>query len=131
MKATGIRIVLIVLAHAFIICAGDSDASSRSEKKSKGVTTFVSAKWEATPLVLELAEYMSGESADLFWSYFDGIISLKSSLSGLGKQTFNSYSVNESGSCPQVTTTEEAIRPVTVLSIGMALQQVFYETTPK
>lgn len=99
MKATGIRIVLIVLAHAFIICAGDSDASSRSEKKSKGVTTFVSAKWEATPLVLELAEYMSGESADLFWSYFDGIISLKSSLSALGKQTFNSYSVNEPGSC--------------------------------
>ncbi|CAH2229909.1 jg24519 [Pararge aegeria aegeria] len=83
MKTTGLRIFIIVLAHTFIICAGDSDTAKRNEKKSKGVTTFVSAKWEATPLVLELAEYMSAESSDLFWSYFDGITSLKFSLSDL------------------------------------------------
>ncbi|XP_052737381.1 UDP-glucose:glycoprotein glucosyltransferase [Bicyclus anynana] len=83
MNTAGLRIFLFVIAHMFIICAGDNDASTRNEKKSKGVTTFVSAKWEATPLVLELAEYMSAESSDLFWSFFDGIISLKTSLSDL------------------------------------------------
>ncbi|XP_034841093.1 UDP-glucose:glycoprotein glucosyltransferase [Maniola hyperantus] len=83
MKTTGIRIFLIVLAHTFVNCAGDSEASTRNERKSKGVTTFVSAKWEATPIVLELAEYMSAESSDLFWSFFDGITTLKSSLSDL------------------------------------------------
>lgn len=57
----------------------------REEKKSKSVTTILSAKWEATPIVMELAEYLSGESPDLFWSFIEGINSLKVSLEDLGK----------------------------------------------
>ncbi|XP_045503578.1 UDP-glucose:glycoprotein glucosyltransferase [Colias croceus] len=79
MKTTGCIIFIItLLAHVFNGIANPE--KQREEKKSKGVTTFVSAKWEATPIVLELAEYLSGESVDLFWSYVDGINSLKSSL---------------------------------------------------
>ncbi|XP_045529662.1 UDP-glucose:glycoprotein glucosyltransferase [Pieris brassicae] len=83
MKAVGFSALLfLILTHAFDSIASSSD-TKREEKKSKGVTTFVSAKWEATPIVLELAEYLSGESGDIFWSFVDGINSLKSSLSSL------------------------------------------------
>lgn len=83
MKATGFRISLVILAYVLVSFVSSEDAVKREEKKSKSVTTFVSAKWEATPLVLELAEYLAGESADLFWSFVDGINSLKSSLCSL------------------------------------------------
>ncbi|XP_026484912.2 UDP-glucose:glycoprotein glucosyltransferase [Vanessa tameamea] len=83
MKATGGIVFLIILAHVLFTFATNSDSLKREERKSKGVTTFVSAKWEVTPIVLELAEYLSGESTDLFWSYFDGINSLKTNLNTL------------------------------------------------
>ncbi|CAH2099777.1 unnamed protein product [Euphydryas editha] len=83
MKVTGGRVFLIILAHVLFTCAAETDSLKREEKKSKGVTTFVSAKWEVTPIVLELAEYLSGESSDLFWSFFDGINSLKTNLDAL------------------------------------------------
>ena len=85
MRATGFRIPLIILAFVLINLVSGDDTTKSYEKKSKSVTSFVSAKWEATPIVLELAEYLAGESTDLFWSFFDGINSLKSSLDTLGK----------------------------------------------
>lgn len=85
MRTTGGKILLIILAHVLFTFATNIDSVKREDKKSKGVTTFVSAKWEATPIVLELAEYLSAESTDLFWSFFNGINSLKSSLETLGK----------------------------------------------
>lgn len=80
MKVAGFVIFL-----SLVVCLAKCDNPSRDEKKSKSVTTLVSAKWEATPLVLELAEYLAGESSDLFWSFIDGINSLKDSLDTLGK----------------------------------------------
>lgn len=85
MKIPGLRLSLVVLAIAVVSVASNIDPIKRDEKKSKSVTTFVSAKWEATPIVLELAEYLAGESSDLFWSFVDGINSLKSSLDSLGE----------------------------------------------
>ncbi|CAH0722695.1 unnamed protein product, partial [Brenthis ino] len=86
MKSTGGRIFLIILAHVLYTLAANVDSVKQEGKKSKGVNTFVSAKWEATPIVLELAEYLSAESTDLFWSFFDGINSLKSSLDSLATE---------------------------------------------
>ncbi|XP_045542261.1 UDP-glucose:glycoprotein glucosyltransferase [Papilio machaon] len=84
MNSTGLIIsLLVILVHAFVFVSTDSDLPKRDEKKAKGVTTFVTAKWESTPIVLELAEYLSGESSDLFWSFVDGVNSLKSPLQGL------------------------------------------------
>ncbi|XP_068628440.1 UDP-glucose:glycoprotein glucosyltransferase [Battus philenor] len=83
MKTTGLKICLVIFAHVLVIVSSDSDVRKRDEKKAKGVTTFVTAKWEATPIVLELAEYLSGESSDLFWSFVDGINSLKTPLESL------------------------------------------------
>ncbi|KAH9634134.1 hypothetical protein HF086_001336 [Spodoptera exigua] len=83
MQATGLRLSLVIVAYVLISLVLCEDTTKPYEKKSKSVTTFVSAKWEATPIVLELAEYLAGESTDLFWSFFDGINSLKSSLDSL------------------------------------------------
>ncbi|KAJ0181268.1 hypothetical protein K1T71_003353 [Dendrolimus kikuchii] len=82
MQTTGIKL-FVLLAYFCFTLASESESLKREEKKSKSVTTFVSAKWETTPIVLELAEYLSGESSDLFWSFVDGINSLKSSLDTL------------------------------------------------
>lgn len=84
MRATGVALLsFVILASAVITFGSNLDFSKREEKKSKSVNTIVSAKWEATPIVLELAEYLAGESSDLFWSFVDGINSLKKSLDSL------------------------------------------------
>lgn len=88
MKVTGIRISLVILVNVILALGNNIDPPKRYDKKAKSVTTIVSAKWEATPVVLELAEYLSGESSDLFWSFVDGINSLKTSLDSLGKILF-------------------------------------------
>lgn len=85
MRFTGLIFFVITLVYIHN-CFANNDLPKRDEKKTKSVTSFVSAKWEATPIVLELAEYLSGESSDLFWSFVDKINSLKSSLESLGKK---------------------------------------------
>lgn len=85
MKSTGVIVSVVILVNLTFNCANNVDPPKRDDKKSKSVTTFVSAKWETTPIVLELAEYLAGENADLFWSFVDGINSLKTSLDNLGK----------------------------------------------
>ncbi|XP_018571194.1 UDP-glucose:glycoprotein glucosyltransferase [Anoplophora glabripennis] len=49
-------------------------------KKSKSVTTLLEAKWEVTPLVLEVAEYLADESLDFYWNFIDSISSLNPPL---------------------------------------------------
>lgn len=53
-------------------------------KKSKSVTTLLEAKWETTPLVLEVVEYLGDESSDFFWSFVNSISSLDPPLASLG-----------------------------------------------
>ncbi|XP_063547254.1 UDP-glucose:glycoprotein glucosyltransferase [Cydia strobilella] len=81
MTASGFRLWVVILALVIVTSAHLNP--KRDEKKAKSVTSFVSAKWEATPIVLELAEYLATESSDLFWSFVDGINSLKSTLEEL------------------------------------------------
>lgn len=45
-------------------------------KKTKSVTTLLDAKWEVTPLILEIAEYLADENINYFWSYIDQITAL-------------------------------------------------------
>ncbi|XP_028175113.1 UDP-glucose:glycoprotein glucosyltransferase [Ostrinia furnacalis] len=83
MRFTGFLFSVITLFYVNNCLATNNDLPKREEKKAKSVTSFVSAKWESTPIVLELAEYLAGESSDLFWSFVDEINSLKSSLESL------------------------------------------------
>lgn len=54
-------------------------------KKSKSVTTLLEAKWLATPLVLEIAEYLADENVNHYWSFIDSISSLSPPLKSIGK----------------------------------------------
>lgn len=90
MKVTGLGLYIFLVNNFYFCLTNIVETQKREDRKSKGVTTFASAKWETTPLVLELAEYLSAESSDLFWTFFDGVNSLKSSLDTLGKYTVSS-----------------------------------------
>ncbi|XP_026323693.1 UDP-glucose:glycoprotein glucosyltransferase isoform X2 [Hyposmocoma kahamanoa] len=83
MKPTGVIVSVVILVNLSFTWANNVDPPKRDDKKSKSVTTYVSAKWETTPIVLELAEYLAGENTDLFWSFVNGINSLKTSLDNL------------------------------------------------
>ncbi|KAF7287176.1 hypothetical protein GWI33_002543 [Rhynchophorus ferrugineus] len=52
-----------------------------TKRKSKSVTTLLEAKWERTPLVLEVAEYLAEENHQYFWDYVDSISEINPSLS--------------------------------------------------
>lgn len=65
-----------------LICDG---GEARSNKKTKSVTTLLEAKWEVTPLVLEVAEYLADENVDFYWSFIDSISSLRPNLVEIGR----------------------------------------------
>lgn len=48
--------------------------------KSHPVTTLLNAKWHATPVRLEIAEYLFDESPNLFWDYVHELNTLKTPL---------------------------------------------------
>lgn len=56
---------------------------STKQKKSKSVTTLLDAKWTASPLVLEIAEYLADENPDFYWGFVDSISSLRPPLNSL------------------------------------------------
>ena len=41
--------------------------------KSKYISTNLDAKWEQTPLIHEVAEYLSEENNEYFWDFVDQI----------------------------------------------------------
>ncbi|CAH1183606.1 unnamed protein product [Phaedon cochleariae] len=60
-------------------------------KKTKSVTTLLEAKWDATPLVLEVAEYLADENVDFYWKFIDSISSMTPPLESIGndRQRYN------------------------------------------
>ena len=59
-----------------------------AKTKSKSVTTLLEAKWERTPLVLEVAEFLADENPEFYWNYIDLITDLHPPLSKIGKNNF-------------------------------------------
>ncbi|KAJ8920947.1 hypothetical protein NQ315_015740 [Exocentrus adspersus] len=70
---------LVVFSICVYLCLSVSNVNSKT-KKSKSVTTLLEAKWEATPLVFEAAEYLADENLDFYWSFIDSISSVHPSL---------------------------------------------------
>ncbi|XP_053694365.1 UDP-glucose:glycoprotein glucosyltransferase [Sabethes cyaneus] len=50
------------------------------EPKSHPVTTHLSAKWDVTPIQLEIAEFIDEENANLFWDYVELINKIPNTL---------------------------------------------------
>lgn len=61
------------------------DSSEAKIKKGKSVTTVLDAKWEQSPLVLEISEYLAEESPELFWQFVDNLAAMDTPLIDLGK----------------------------------------------
>ncbi|KAK9879740.1 hypothetical protein WA026_006800 [Henosepilachna vigintioctopunctata] len=53
-------------------------------KKSKSVTTLLDAKWNTTPLLLEVAEYLADENVDFYWNFVDSVSKLNPPFNELG-----------------------------------------------
>lgn len=41
------------------------------KKHNKYVTTLINAKWQETPIILEVSEYLNDENPDYFWRFID------------------------------------------------------------
>lgn len=65
--------VLVRIIRLLLIVILSLELSDARNKKSKSVTTLLEAKWRETPLVLEVAEYLSDENVDHYWSFIDSI----------------------------------------------------------
>lgn len=73
-----------ILALGLVFCVDLFCGAEARTKKTKSVTTLLEAKWEVTPLVLEVAEYLADENVDFYWSFIDSISSLSPSLVEIG-----------------------------------------------
>lgn len=58
------------------------DASVEATK-SHPITTFIDAKWNVTPVALEVAEYLADENPSYYWKYIDELNSLRPALTQL------------------------------------------------
>lgn len=68
---------LLSLILMFLIIGSDTVLS---KKKPKSVTTVIDAKWEITPLALEMAEFLADENESTFWDFIDALCDLKPPL---------------------------------------------------
>lgn len=75
----------LVLALVLYVLYGA--AGGASKQKAKSVTALIEAKWEVTPLVLEIAEYLRDENEYFLWEFVDGVSALRPPLADLGKYT--------------------------------------------
>ncbi|XP_043469354.1 UDP-glucose:glycoprotein glucosyltransferase [Leptopilina heterotoma] len=55
-------------------------------KINKYVTTLINAKWNDTPLVLEVAEYLNDENANYFWRFVDAVTENENGLQSDGTE---------------------------------------------
>lgn len=71
-------LAIILLSILFII-------ESAKATKSFPVTTLLNAKWNVTPVYLEISEFLYDESPNLYWDYVNGLNSLPVPLYELSK----------------------------------------------
>lgn len=63
--------------------------SSVSASKSYPVTTLLNAKYNVTPVCLEIAEYLFDENPNLYWDYAENLNNLKTPLHEIGTCIFD------------------------------------------
>ncbi|CAG9863529.1 unnamed protein product [Phyllotreta striolata] len=74
------KILPLILNILYVITINNVEGKT---KKSKSVTTLLEAKWHATPLVMETAEYLAEENLDFYWGFIDSISSLNPPLDSI------------------------------------------------
>lgn len=64
-------------------------ATASLASKSYPVTTLLNAKYNVTPVCLEIAEYLFDENPNLYWDYIENLNQLKTPLYDIGKIRLN------------------------------------------
>lgn len=70
---------LLVILY-FILFIGEIFAT-----KSYPITTLLNAKWQTTPIYLEISEFLYDDSPNLYWDYVNELKSLPVPLYELGE----------------------------------------------
>lgn len=63
-----------------LICASNAYAT-----KSHPITTLLNAKWQTTPVYLEISEFLFDESPNFYWDYVRELVNLPISQYEAGK----------------------------------------------
>lgn len=82
-KLSHLRKALLSITLVLICDFGKCQQTVSS--KSFPITTLINAKWEQTPLHLEIAEYLADENPNLYWDFIKDITDLETPLSSYGK----------------------------------------------
>ncbi|XP_043850878.1 UDP-glucose:glycoprotein glucosyltransferase 2 [Dromiciops gliroides] len=68
-----VRLLLSSVSLSLPLLGAQAPSSSASSSSSKAVMASLSAKWPATPLLLEASEFMAEESNEKFWQFLETI----------------------------------------------------------
>ncbi|XP_005180667.1 UDP-glucose:glycoprotein glucosyltransferase [Musca domestica] len=63
------KALIYYLASCYLLVLAHSGNAETAKSKSYPITTLINAKWEQTPLHLEIAEYLADENPNLFWDF--------------------------------------------------------------
>lgn len=87
MRKTVISLVILLALFNALAISSDVPLS-----KSYPVSTLLNAKWGATPIALEVAEYLADENIQLFWEYVENYNKLEVDKIKICKNFFESLS---------------------------------------
>ena len=65
----------------FIFCVVRKESVADDRTKSKTVSTLLNAKWNSTPLALEISEFLNDEDQSFFWSFVEDVYKQQEQLS--------------------------------------------------
>lgn len=77
-----IKAFLLVIV-SFVV-GGLAEQQPSGASKSYPITTLINAKWEQTPLHLEIAEYLADENSNLYWDFLKDVTELETNLCSYG-----------------------------------------------
>lgn len=80
MKGIASNLCLICF-QLFFLLSNASD-SPNSHTKTKTVSTLLNAKWNSTPISLEIAEFLNDEDPLYFWSFLEDLIENADTFTG-------------------------------------------------
>jgi hypothetical protein len=73
--------VVVVVSLLMIHLNGFAEADE-TKSKSKTVSTLLNAKWNSTPLALEISEFLNDEDPTFFWGFIEDVSSQSAHMSG-------------------------------------------------
>lgn len=68
-----IAIFLCLIFYQLRFSETASETADGAKGKTRTVSTLLNAKWNATPIALEIAEFLNDEDQSYFWSFLEDL----------------------------------------------------------